>query len=178
VNAARLRLAPVAFRTERLDAEPLSLAAHEAELAALHADERVMRTMGGSTATPDESRAWIERNLRHGQEPGLGIFVFHERETGAFVGRGAIRRIEIGGSEEVEVGYAVAADQWGRALATEMAEGLASYAEERGLRGLVAYTEPTNAASRRVMEKVGFRFERDVEHHGRPQVLYRRNASP
>ena len=168
----------VAFSTERLDAEPLSLAAHEAELAALHADERVMRTMGGSTATPDKSRAWIERNLGHGREPGLGIFVFRERESGAFVGRGAIRRIEIGGSEEVEVGYAVAADRWGRGLATEMAEGLVAHAEDSGLRGLVAYTEPANAASRRVLQKVGFRFERDVEHHGRPQVLYRRNAAP
>jgi ribosomal-protein-alanine N-acetyltransferase len=164
-----------AFRTERLDAEPLSLSAHEQELAALHADERVMRTMGGSAATP--SRAWIERNLRHGREPGLGIFVFRERESDAFVGRGAIRRIEIGGSEEVEVGYAVAADRWGRGLATEMAEGLVAHAEDSGLRGLVAYTEPTNAASRRVMEKVGFRFERDVEHHGRAQVLYRRSAA-
>jgi [ribosomal protein S5]-alanine N-acetyltransferase len=165
-----------AFATERLDAEPLSAASHEAELAALHADERVMRTMGGSTATPEESRAWIERNLRHGEQPGLGIFVFRERESGAFVGRGAIRRIEIGGGEEVEVGYAVTAELWGRGLATEMAEGLVAHAEGHGLRGLVAYSEPGNAASRRVMEKVGFRLERDVEHHGRPQVLYRRGA--
>lgn len=162
-----------AFSTERLNAEPLALGAHEEELANLHADERVMRTMGG-TATPEESRAWIERNLRHGGEPGLGIFVFRERGTGAFVGRGAIRRIEIGGSEEVEVGYAVAAERWGRGLATEMAQGLVAYAEQRGLAGLVAYTEPTNAASQRILEKVGFRHERDVEHHGRAQLLYRR----
>ena len=167
-----------AFSTERLDAEPLALAEHEQELAGLHADPRVMATMGGSTATPEESRAWIERNLRHRQEPGLGIFVFRERASGAFVGRGAIRRIEIGGAEEVEVGYAVAAERWGRGLATEMAQGLVAHAEGHGLRGLVAYTERGNAASRRVMEKVGFRYERDVEHHGRPQVLYRRSAAP
>jgi ribosomal-protein-alanine N-acetyltransferase len=166
----------VAFSTERLDAEPLALRAHERELAALHADERVMKTMGGSTATPQESRAWIERNLRHGQEPGLGIFVFRERGSAAFVGRGAIRRIEIGGAEEVEVGYALVAEHWGRGLATEMAGSLVAHAEERGLAGLVAYTEPSNAASRRVMEKVGFRYERDVEHDGRPQVLYRRTS--
>lgn len=166
-----------AFSTLRLDAEPLALATHEGELAALHADERVMRTMGGSTATPAESRAWIERNLRHGAEPGLGIFVFRDRETGEFVGRGAIRRIEIGGADEVEVGYAVVAGRWGRGLATEMAEGLVAHAESRGLEGLVAYTEPANAPSRRVLEKVGFRYERDVEHHGRPQVLYRRAAA-
>jgi [ribosomal protein S5]-alanine N-acetyltransferase len=166
-----------AFSTGRLDAEPLALPSHEEELAALHADPRVMATMGGSTATPEESRAWIERNLGHGEEPGLGIFVFRERETGAFVGRGAIRRIEIGGGEEVEVGYAVAAEHWGRGLATEMAEGLVAHAEGHGLHGLVAYTEPTNARSVRVLDKVGFRYERDVEHHGRPQVLYRRERA-
>ena len=166
----------VAFSTERLEAEPLDLAAHEGELAALHADARVMKTMGGSTATPEQSRAWIERNLRHGEEAGLGIFVFRERGTGAFVGRGALRRIEIGGAEEVEVGYALAAEQWGRGLATEMAAALVAHAEGHGFSALVAYTEPTNAASRRVMEKVGFRYERDVEHHGRAQVLYRRRS--
>ena len=167
----------VAFHTDRLDAEPLDLTAHEEELAALHADGRVMATMGGSTATAAESRAWIERNLRHGEEPGLGIFVFRERATGRFVGRGALRRIEIGGGEEGEVGYAVAGDLWGQGLATEMALGLVAHAEASGLRDLVAYTEPANAASRRVMEKLGFAYERDVEQHGRAQVLYRRRRA-
>jgi RimJ/RimL family protein N-acetyltransferase len=167
-----------AFRTARLVAEPLALPAHEDELAALHADASVMATMGGRTATPAESRAWIERNLRHGEEPGLGIFVFRERESGRFVGRGALRRIEIGGGEEVEVGYAVAAGLWGRGYATEMGGGLVAHAEGAGLRNLVAYTEPGNAASRRVMEKVGFRYERAVEHHGRAQVLHRRRSEP
>jgi RimJ/RimL family protein N-acetyltransferase len=156
--------------------EPLDLDAHEEELAALHADARVMATMGGETATPEESRAWIERNLPHGEHPPLGIFVFREQDSGRFVGRGALRRIEIAGQEEVEVGYAVAADRWGQGFATEMARALVSRAGAGGLGDLVAYTEPENAASRRVMEKAGFRYERDVVHHGRPQVLYRRRA--
>jgi RimJ/RimL family protein N-acetyltransferase len=164
------------FVTERLVAEPLDLS-HEVELAALHADARVMATMGGETATPEQSRAWLERNLRHAEEPGCGIFVFRERATGRFVGRGVIRHIQIGGQEEVEVGYALAADLWDRGLATEMAAALVAYAGEHGLGDLVAYTEPTNAASRRVMEKAGFAYERDVEHHGRPQVLYRRRSA-
>jgi [ribosomal protein S5]-alanine N-acetyltransferase len=159
--------------TERLRAEPLS-PEHEAELAAFHADARVMATMGGRTATPEESRAWVERNLRHGAEAGCGVFVFREQSTGRFAGRGVIRRIEIGGREEVEVGYAVAAELWGRGLATEMASALVDHATANGLVDLVAYTDPANAASRRVMEKSGFSYERDVEHHGRPQVLYRR----
>jgi [ribosomal protein S5]-alanine N-acetyltransferase len=163
------------FTTQRLDAKPLAWA-DEDDLAVLHADERVMATMGGGRGTPAESRAWIERNIRHSEEPGLGIYVFRDRETGEFVGRGALRRIGIGGREEIEVGYAVVAERWGQGLATEMAAGLVAYAEDSGQRNLVAYTEPTNAASRRVMEKVGFAYERDVRHHGRAQVLYRRRA--
>jgi ribosomal-protein-alanine N-acetyltransferase len=160
------------FTTERLQAEPLDRS-HEAELAVLHADERVMAMMGG-VGTAAETRDWVERNVHHGEEAGLGIFVIRLRSTGGFVGRGALRRIEIGGRQEVEVGYALAAEHWGRGLATEMARGLVAYAESHGLVDLIAYAEPTNAASRRVMEKVGFVYERDVEHHGRPQVVYRR----
>jgi [ribosomal protein S5]-alanine N-acetyltransferase len=163
------------FTTERLQAEPLDRS-HNAELAALHGDERVMATMGG-VGTEAESRAWVERNLRHGNEAGLGVFVFRLRTTGDFVGRGALRRIEIGGRQEVEVGYALAAEYWGRGLATEMARALVAHAERHGLLDLIAYTDPTNAASRRVMEKAGFAYEREVEHQGRLQVVYRRSRA-
>jgi ribosomal-protein-alanine N-acetyltransferase len=162
------------FSTPRLRAEPLS-PAHDAELVVLHADERVMATMGGA-ATAEESRAWLQRNLRDGDEPGLGVFVFHDRATGELVGRGALRRIQIGGREEVEVGYAVAAERWGRGFATEIARALADHAERHGFRGLIAYTQPTNGASRRVMEKTGFAFERELEHNGRAHVVYRRTG--
>jgi RimJ/RimL family protein N-acetyltransferase len=167
----------VAFLTERLKAEPLSVE-HADELAELHADPRVMATKGGETATFEESRSWLERKLAHADEPGCGIFVFRERATGRFAGRGAIRRIEIGGRQEVEVGYVLAADLWGRGLATEMAAALVAYAAKHGIADPVAYTEPTNPASRRVMQKVGFAYERDVEHHGRSHVRYRRRVAP
>jgi len=165
------------FSTEGLLAERLSLA-HEEELAALHADELVMATLGGVVATAEESSEWIAHNVDHWREHGFGMFVFRHRETGAFAGRGGIRRVEIGGREEVEVAYAVAAEQWGRGLATEMATGLLELAERLGIGDVVAFTLPTNVASRRVMEKVGFVYEGEVEHHGLPHVLYRRRSAP
>ena len=166
------------FYTNRLRMELLDPERDEADLAALHADARVMATMGGETATAEESRAWIERNLAHGEERGFGVFAFREERSDRFVGRGQIRRIEIGGGKEIEVGYVVAADLWGNGYATEMADALVVWAAMGGSRNLVAYTEPTNAASRRVLEKVGFRYERDLVQHGRDQVLYRRDTTP
>ena len=161
------------FVTARLVAEPLDLGLHEGELARLHADPRVMASMGG-TRDRDQNRVWIERNARHAQEEGFGVFVFRDRATGKVVGRGAIRRIEIGGSTEVEIGYAVAAEFWGKGLATELGAWLVAYAEHRGLRDLVAFTQPENARSRRVMEKLGFSYEREVDWQAQPHVLYRR----
>ena len=42
----------------------------------------------------------------------------------------------------------------------------------------VSFTLPDNVASRRVMEKLGFRFERDTPYAGLPHVLYRLRVSP
>jgi RimJ/RimL family protein N-acetyltransferase len=38
---------------------------------------------------------------------------------------------------------------------------------------MISFTLPTNAASRRVMEKCGFSYEADFKHAGLDHVLYR-----
>ncbi len=43
-----------------------------------------------------------------------------------------------------------------------------------GVREVISLTLHDNRASRRVMEKLGLRYERDVTHAGLPHVLYRR----
>jgi RimJ/RimL family protein N-acetyltransferase len=42
---------------------------------------------------------------------------------------------------------------------------------------LVSFTLPTNIASQRVMQKAGFRFERDIALANSPHVLYRLSAA-
>ena len=71
-------------------------------------------------------------------------------------------------------------DFWGRGLATEIARALLTIGfEQLALAQLVAFTLATNQASRRVMEKVGFAFERELVHgaRGLPHVLYRIDAA-
>jgi RimJ/RimL family protein N-acetyltransferase len=56
-----------------------------------------------------------------------------------------------------------------------MAAGVANHAfTDVGLPGLVAFTRVENAASRRVLEKVGFGYERHFVDDGVSSVLYRR----
>ncbi len=78
------------------------------------------------------------------------------------------------GGPGVEVGWAVASDCWRRGYATEAgAEAVRIGFEDLGLDELVSFTLVDNVASQGVMKKLGFVYERDVEHVGLPHVLYR-----
>lgn len=82
---------------------------------------------------------------------------------------------EIAGQREIELLYTIAASEWRKGLATEMARAIVSVAFEKlHLSEIVAITLATNIASRRVLEHVGFEYERDVSWAGRRHVLYRR----
>ena len=68
------------------------------------------------------------------------------------------------------LGYAIARAYWGRGLATEAASAVVQWAfDEHGLVEIWASTQPANARSRRVMDKLGMLHD---PHHG-PDVLYR-----
>lgn len=142
-------------------------------LCELHRDPAVMATLGG-VRTDEQTRAYLAENLEHWQEHGFGLWIFCDRTTGAFVGRGGLRHVVLEGRSEVEVTYALTRETWGKGFATEIATAALHVAFlQLGLQDLVAFAIPENAASRRVMEKAGFRFERDIVHRDQRHVLYR-----
>jgi len=158
--------------TERLRAEPIT-PAHQDELCALLGDPRVGATLGG-LQSPARVAASIERQRAHWEQHGFGFWLWRERATGAAVARGGLFRTHVGGTDEVEVGWAVMPARWGEGIATELgAASVRAGFEQHGLPDLVAFTLPQNRASQRVMDKLGFEFERDVVHSELPHVLYR-----
>jgi ribosomal-protein-alanine N-acetyltransferase len=163
------------FRTERLLAERLS-EGDMADIRRMHRDPRVMATLGG-LRSDEETARYLRDNLDHWDRYGYGIWALRDRTDGRFVGRAGLRNTHVGGEDEVELAYALVADYWNKGLATEMAKAILEVAfEELGLTDVVCFTLPTNGASRRVMEKAGFEYERDVVHAGLPHVLYRITA--
>ena len=121
---------------------------------------------------PDDARidAMLAEQAARWEGDGFGCSAWLDRETGEFVGRGGLWRFEVDGRDEVEAGWAVVPERWGQGLA---AEHLRHAPDTHGLSGIVSFTLPWNAASRRVMEKLGLRYERDIVRKGFPQVLYR-----
>jgi [ribosomal protein S5]-alanine N-acetyltransferase len=78
----------------------------------------------------------------------------------------------------VEVGWSVAPERWGEGIATETARASLAWGFERApLDEIVSFAMVENAASLRVMEKLGMRYERDFPRAGIPHSLYRIRAA-
>ncbi|RIK76346.1 MAG: GNAT family N-acetyltransferase [Planctomycetota bacterium] len=139
----------------------------------LFRDPRVAATLGPARSAAQTAEI-VENAIAHWQEHGFGLWTARDRPSGAFVGRGGLRKAMVEGRSEVEVAYALTPEYWGRGLATELAiESVRAAFAELQLAELVCFTTPANRASQRVMEKAGFRYERDITHADLPHVLYR-----
>jgi hypothetical protein len=86
---------------------------------------------------------------------------------GVFVGRCGIHRWTLDGREEVELGYIVRPELWRTGYATEMGAAVVDHAfSALRLPALVGFTRPDNLPSRRVLEKLAFKYERTFVSHG------------
>jgi RimJ/RimL family protein N-acetyltransferase len=165
--------APESFTTARLRAERPT-GADEDFLVATWTDPRVTAWLGGPRDA-ESVRGTLARWDRLWDEQGYGPWMLFDRESGDAVGWVLLHPIVFGGTVGgIEVGWTIVADRWREGLATEAAARVVDIAFSAcGLDDLVSGTMTDNAASRGVMEKVGFRFDRELEHAGLPHVVYR-----
>jgi ribosomal-protein-alanine N-acetyltransferase len=142
--------------SERLTYRPVT----PADLDAFHGlvgDEHIRRFMMDGKVFPAE---WSLGHIRDSQalvaSTGMGLWLAHDKQTGELVGFcGFLVLPEV--HAQPELMYAMTARFTGRGLATEMAR--ASIAEARRhapADEIVASVDEVNAASVRVLEKLGF----------------------
>jgi [ribosomal protein S5]-alanine N-acetyltransferase len=171
--AVERHVAPAELTTARLRGEATSLA-HLDALCVMLGDPRVGVWLGG-TARPPEVRELIARQRALWAHAGFGLWTFFDRATGEVTGRGGLMPAALDGDSAVEVAWAVRPERWGEGLATEIGAAALDVAfGALGLDEVVAFTLTDNAASRRVMEKLGFAYHRHIVYAGRPHVLYLR----
>lgn len=150
--------------------------------AAMNADPEVMRYFP-ATLSREESDALVDRLIEAEQTFGMTFFATEEQASGRFIGLIGMRPSPdfLPTTPDVEIGWRLARDMWGRGLATEAARALLRVGfGELGIERIVAFTSTANLASRRVMEKIGLRREAegDFDHPKVPdgplqrQVLY------
>ena len=163
------------FDTARLSAQAISLE-HFSEIHRLHTDPLVMKTLSadGNVMTEEATRKHLQRCNDHWDQHGFGLWVFRARANGQFIGRGGLMTYQIDGQDVVGLAYAVMSDHWNQGFATEMAEASVRFGfEQLGLSEIGSWTLPINLASQRVTDKLGFRYERDIEFAGLTHRFYR-----
>lgn len=77
------------------------------------------------------------------------------------------------GSPAPQLIYGLVPSCWGQGLATELVLRMIEFGfEECGFKQIVGSTDFANAASRRVLEKVGMRFDQRIEQNGLDIVYF------
>jgi ribosomal-protein-alanine N-acetyltransferase len=157
--------------------------ADAAPLAALWSDPRVTHFLGGPRNF-DEVRAALLAGLA--DPPPIDLWPVVDKSSGDVIGHCGLVPKEVDGvdamgtCDEVELVYVIAADHWGRGLATEAARAIRDYAfHSLEIERLISLIDPANAASERVAQKVGLNFERNtLRPNGKTLRLYSISHSP
>lgn len=176
--------APAELRTERLLLRRWN-DADRAPFATLNADPRVMEHFP-ALLTRTESDALVDRIEAGFQEHGFGLWAIEL--DGSFVGFTglSVPTFEAPFLPGVEIGWRLAAEAWGRGVATEAARAaLADGFERVEVREVLSFTAAVNVRSERVMQRLGMRPDGAFDHPRVPagsplrrHVLYRLLAPP
>lgn len=164
-RAVRTRLTP------RLRLSPLG-PWHQGDLWELHFDPAVATWYAGRY-TAAEAIAKAAHGQRRWEANGAYEWMAYERDGGALVGRGGVSLSHVDNADRYEVGWIVRGDQQRKGYATEIGRAGLEYAfGDLGAGEVVGFTEPHNLRARAVAERLGMRYDRDIELYGSPFVLY------
>lgn len=138
----------------------------------VYCDEEVMRYIpGGALADEEAVRAALSRYAADQAEHGFSSWAVVERESGRLIGDAGFAWYDP--PDEVELGYTLARDSWGKGYATEAARAcLQAGVEHLHVNRIVSLVDERNEASLRVPERIGMTRVDVVEAHGRPHVLF------
>lgn len=153
------------FEIPILGTERLTLSGHcledFADSAAMWADARVTRYIGGKPFSHSEVWSRLLRHRGHWSLLGFGYWVLRERHTHRFVGEVGFfdlkRDIEPRFDGTPEMGWALAPWAQGQGLATEAVRAALAWGDQHlGSARTVCAIEPANLASIRVATKCGY----------------------
>ena len=151
---------PFELKTERLILRELN--ADDAPfMLALLTDPGFLRNVGDrGVHTLDQAREYIIAGaIASYRQHGFGLWAVRRVDDPACIGVcGLIRRETL---DDVDIGYALLPEWRGQGYALEASEACMELGQQRfGLQRIVAITSQDNPASVRLLEKLGFRFER------------------
>lgn len=121
-----------------------------------HIGDRGIRTL-------DDARDYIQNGpMRMYARLGFGLYLVELKGTGEPLGICGLVRRE--GLDDVDLGFAFLPEHWSHGYARESAAAVLDWAHQRcGLERIVAITTAGNHPSMKLLDRLGFVFERTVQ---------------
>jgi RimJ/RimL family protein N-acetyltransferase len=128
------------------------------------ADDRVTRWMSFDSLTREQQEARLTAALeRATARPRTEFYLAVTLADDELIG---FARLGLTGVQAAKLGYAIAADHWGRGYATDAARAMVTFGfRDLGLHRITAAIGPENAASMAVVKRLGFTREGHLRDH-------------
>ena len=157
------------FHTERLTLKPISASDIDIALE-LFTDPQVMEFLW-PVETEQEVRNSMEKSMRRAADGAIGVWTVADQDSGEKFGTSALLPLPIVEDDtnwdliseshpidyEIEIGYILKPDAWGKGIATEAAQGIVKFGFEHiATDEICAVISDRNERSRNVLLKAGF----------------------
>jgi ribosomal-protein-alanine N-acetyltransferase len=156
----------ITIETDRLILRPFTLADVDASYE-MNLDARVSKYTGdGGVVSYEETKRRItEHSMADYAKYGYGRWAVELKSEGKFIGFAGLKFLD--DMNEVDLGYRLMYDYWGKGIATEAAIACLDYGfNTLKLKRIIAMLLPDNIGSIRVLEKVGFHYEKEFMEDG------------
>ena len=137
-------------------------------------DERVMAMITERAIPLEEAKIDFEHELKKNTiHPDFGIFKIIDEENHSFIGLAKLE-IETSESRELELGYMLLPEFWGKGIAGEVANQLVNFARNHSqIEGIFAIIDPKNIPSRKILINNGFEHQEYKDFDGLPGEILR-----
>ncbi len=137
----------------------------------LRRDAEFMRFIREPQTKRAEAENWIKLVSRLWDSEKIGFCAVIDKTSNEFIGWCGLWKLKETG--ETEVGYAIAENFQKKGFASEAAEKFLEYGFcQLNLEKIVAVARPENTASRRVMEKIGMKYDGIGKYYDRDLAHY------
>lgn len=159
-----------------LETERLILRSQQPEdtetIVKMFADPEVMRFIGDGNVIPrniaeQSVNRWNEYERKH----SFSSWAVVRKEDDAFIGKCGFNYLP--DNSDIELSYMLDEPYWGNGYASEIAKATLDYGLNKlDLKRVVALVYPQNSPSIRVIEKTGFKFEKEYDYKGIKMLMY------
>ena len=160
----------IIFETEKLVVRPYTMEDFD-NFFRLNGDEDVMRFIRPAQ-TKKQSKEFLQKIIAaYAERPGMGRWGMFLKKKNEFVGSFAIIPVE--NTNQLQLGYALVKESWGKGYATEsVKEGLLYAFEHLKISEIGGIIYPENIPSQKVLLKNGFVFDRTFFEEERELHIY------